>query len=312
MNRRNSDIYDRAYANANERDRYNKLAESQSGHGADRPYEVTYTAEQFRDILEVDPKSLKRHIHDALADAEYLSKTHRARGIALLLMPQFREWIESRESGFYVVHANEHGYNEESFPSLSASVAVLHKWMIRTSISNPVTHFCGCYVAADESRHDPVTETLRSIHYEIAKLPDRRLYHFGSPHGRRVADLNASELCELLKVIMKGKMDNERNRSVTFLIDCANFLEAGGETLDSKKVMDTFQDLVTLANRDRDRSRIKVILFFPRHSEYAYRWAARDGVLEISGRDIERFGQGRPVVSPDDLQRLWYPSHNWR
>ena len=100
MNRRNSDIYDRAYANANERDRYNKLAESQSGHGADRPYEVTYTAEQFRDILGVDPKSLKRHVQDALTDAESLSKTRRARGIALLLMPQFRDWIESRESGF--------------------------------------------------------------------------------------------------------------------------------------------------------------------------------------------------------------------
>ena len=167
-------------------------------------------------------------------------------------------------------------------------------------------------MAADESRHDPVAETLRSIHYEIAKLPERRLYHFGSPHGRRVADLNALELCELLKVIMMGKMDGARKPSVTFLIDCANFLEAGGETLDFEIVMDTFQDLVTLANRDRDRSIIKVILFFPRHSEYAYRWATKDGVLEMSGGDIERFGQGCPVVSPEDLQRIWYPSHHRR
>ena len=282
------------------------------GYGPERPYEVTYTAEEFREILEVDPKSLKRNFHDALTDAEYLSKSHRARGIALVLMPQFREWIESRESGLYIVHANEHGYNKESFSSLSASVAVLHKWMVRTNISNPITHFCGCYVNADESRHDPVTEMLRSIQYEITKRPERRSYHFGALHGRRVADLNASELCELLKVTMMGKIDDERNLSVTFLIDCANFLEQLGETLDFEKVMDTFQDLVTLANRDRDGSRIKVILFFPRHSEYAYRWAAKDGVLEIPGGDIERFGQGRPVVSPEDLQRFWYPSHHRR
>jgi hypothetical protein len=268
--------------------------------------QTMYTAHEFQEVLSVNPIALEHHVALALETAVRLPQHERTRGIALLNLQQLRNWAKTRASGLLIVQANDKSYADEAFSPISDSVAALYKWIAKNGDSVPIAFFCGSRVEDSGGAKDNlVNKMLRSFLYLFAKYDRRREYKTEVFNGRYPAQFKVADLCNLLKSYMKDAIDVREMPNTTFLIDCANFLEIRDNVADFKIVLEAFRDLISYAREDRHESIVKVVLFFPDQSKYAYKKASRGGILDITDQDLQHLGQGSPVNTADDLQRLW-------